>query len=675
MRKIVLYITYLLLPQLIHAQWNTNPTVNNVVCNTNVSTTKGGHAVVIDASDNTFIAWEDSRNSAVSGTDIYLQKLSSFGNQLFAAPGILICNADSTQTNINMMEDGSGGVIIVWQDNRVKANAGDIYMQRVDASGAILWATNGITAITTTDNQISPVAVKLNATEFAIVWRETRNIPVASTTGVDLFSNKYLISNGSKVLVNDVEIVKQPNTQQRQTVFGDGSGGFFCIWEDPRSATTSSDIYAHRINNDGTLAAGWNIDGNVVADITGAFNLTLPQFTSDNAGGFIAAWTDNRIGTTDQQVYAQRMNGTGVAQWAANGVLIAGATGNQNNSYLISDGGTGAIIVWGDNRVSTTNRDIYAQRVDATGAVQWTANGVAICTATGNQPNATSSLNIVPDGAGGAVICWDDARLGTSNLEVYAQRINNAGSTAKPSSTQWSTVDGVPVGTLTATNQRAPVMVPRASAGESAVIVFLDSRGGTANGGLYASSINNLGLLPLEFDKITAARVNDYIKVNWTAFLTTDITNFEVLKSTNGTNFNLLQSVNATLQANYSIQDNTPVEGMNYYRIKVRYTNGEITLSKIVAVRFADKKQSIVVNPNPVLDHFKLDIQNLSTGNYTVSVVDAFGKIVFSDKINITNTSFTKNYTIENFSKGMYQLVLRNEATGKVEKIVSVIKQ
>ena len=54
--------------------------------------------------------------------------------------------------------------------------------------------------------------------------------------------------------------------------------------------------------------------------------------------------------------------------------------------------------------------------------MQWTANGVAICTASGYQgPPA-----IVSDGSGGEIITWEDLRI-ESNKNIYAQRVYSNG--------------------------------------------------------------------------------------------------------------------------------------------------------------------------------------------------------------------------------------------------------
>ena len=61
-------------------------------------------------------------------------------------------------------------------------------------------------------------------------------------------------------------------------------------------------------------------------------------------------------------------------------VPLCTAGGNQYNARVSSDGAGGAIVAWHDRRTGS-NADIYAQRVDASGTVLWTTNGVALSTA------------------------------------------------------------------------------------------------------------------------------------------------------------------------------------------------------------------------------------------------------------------------------------------------------
>lgn len=92
---------------------------------------------------------------------------------------------------------------------------------------------------------------------------------------------------------------------------------------------------------------------------------------------------------------------------------------------IVPDGAGGAIVTWTDRRSGTN--DLYTQRVNSGGTVQWTANGVAVSTADGDQSSgtATSPPQILPDGFGGAIIVWQDHRSG--QWDIYAQGISAGG--------------------------------------------------------------------------------------------------------------------------------------------------------------------------------------------------------------------------------------------------------
>src|SRR5204863_2915659 len=123
-------------------------------------------------------------------------------------------------------------------------------------------------------------------------------------------------------------------------------------------------------------------------------------------------------------IYAQRVNAVGVPEWTTDGVLVS-STNNHlvlvvQNPTIVSDGAGGAIITWFDFR--TDAPDIYAERLNAAGVAQWTENGVAVCTAADHQ----LLPEIASDGAGGAIITWHDYRTSHS-VDIYAQNITAAG--------------------------------------------------------------------------------------------------------------------------------------------------------------------------------------------------------------------------------------------------------
>lgn len=148
-----------------------------------------------------------------------------------------------------------------------------------------------------------------------------------------------------------------------------------------------------------------------------------PVIASDGAGGLIAAWEDQRIGGR-VEVYAQRIGANNAPLWASGGVAVCSGPGFATSLAIVADGSGGAIVGWSDLRAGLI--DLYAQGMSPNGVMQWTANGVLLCRAAGSE----DALQLVPDGGGGAIATWSDSRNG--NRDIYAQSIDHHGPLGDP---------------------------------------------------------------------------------------------------------------------------------------------------------------------------------------------------------------------------------------------------
>ncbi|HSG29127.1 MAG TPA: FlgD immunoglobulin-like domain containing protein, partial [Candidatus Krumholzibacterium sp.] len=196
------------------------------------------------------------------------------------------------------------------------------------------------------------------------------------------------------------------------------------VWTDNRTGTPR--VYIQHLDGDGvaTWAAG-GIPVSSTVDYQGS-----PVITTDGEGGMIVAWSDMRTGDFD--IYAQRFDIDGNALWITDGNLVCGEIDNQLYPKIVSNGNRhGAIIAWEDERGSST--DIYAQNLYSDGAPAWTADGVAVCAASGLQYN----ISIVEDAWSYCFITWVDMRTGYG---IYAQYLDDL------SSPQW-TWDGKAIAT------------------------------------------------------------------------------------------------------------------------------------------------------------------------------------------------------------------------------------
>lgn len=225
-------------------------------------------------------------------------------------------------------------------------------------------------------------------------------------------------------------------------------------------------VYAQRVDGNGNLL--WGPDGKGVG--------STPMLTgngkavSDGKGGVIVVWERWSSPEDIKDLFCQRLDSTGMKMWNPNGVMICEADSDQVYPAIVSDGAGGAIIAWEDYRNGGYgNSDIYAQRVDSVGNVRWQMNGVPVCTTAWRQERPA----ICSDGVKGAVIVWND--LAT---DIYAQRIDSNGVT------KWG-VNGASI-CATANFEGGPTLDLVDT--NSIVVAWMDNRNG--NFDIYGQRVN-----------------------------------------------------------------------------------------------------------------------------------------------------------------------------------------
>jgi hypothetical protein len=378
-----------------------------------------------------------------------------------------VCTAANGQQETATCSDGAGGAIIVWVDFRGGANS-DLYAQRISAEGHALWTADGVAVCTAKGDQYAPVIVADGAGGAFIAWEDYRGTVTTiyaqrlNSSGVAAWTANGLL------LTNDVAGVKYD-----PCIAADGTGGCVVAWEDYRLGASDVNIYAQRVTSAGVLwwTSGGAIpcamtsnqyDPVVVGDIGGAwfawrdyrsgtrYDIYVNRLTIDgnqvwgngtavcteanskyglvmipdgtSARDVFLAWHDYRNGT-DYDIYAQKFS------WGGSGLVTGGievctSSGTQSWPSLCSDGAGGAIIAWEDTR--NGNDDIYAQRLGFGGVVQWTTNGVGVSTGATD----ADAVYLAADSLGGAVMAWRDYRRSLSAPDLYAQRLTSTGSAA-----------------------------------------------------------------------------------------------------------------------------------------------------------------------------------------------------------------------------------------------------
>ncbi len=260
---------------------------------------------VTDGAGGAFVAWSfyDYDDPDYTVAQVQVMRIDHNGNRLFGAyntPGTFAGTVyQSNPPDFKMVSDGMDGAILFWQSNNWTDF--NVHAQRVDNTATVVWQAGGL--------PICDVA----GTQGSVIGATERGIDVVA----------------------------------------DGLGGAFFVWEDERLSHDYVTPYAQKVTPVGDIV--WDEDG-IPVPISRTFTQSAPRVGLDGQGGILVIWLFY------YNLYAQRIDGTGVPVWAADLPVSTHAVGGRSYPELASDGSGNAIAVWQDTRNSITQEtDIYAQ--------------------------------------------------------------------------------------------------------------------------------------------------------------------------------------------------------------------------------------------------------------------------------------------------------------------------
>lgn len=444
-----------------HAQW-----VQDGVAVCTAAGDQSRPAIIPDGQGGAYIVWEDRRGS---DPQIYAQRLNALGVPQWSPNGILVSSGFYPQYGPVAVGDATGGVIVAWILSIVP-EAFEGRGQRLNGNGAVQWAGGGIpiTPGVALPRKLAIVSdgrvPQLQPAGAILAWSDSRSgnldvyVGAVDAFGVQRWATPVCTAGGDQL---DVQVVT------------DGSGtatnpkGAILAWRDLRQGQANDDIYAQRVNAGGVVQ--WSANGvgiatdpstvqapalvpagsqNAIvgwpgfvgsrgyglfgdrAGSTGSWGAPTPMaepnggqngfvMTSDFAGGFVAAWSRLAI-PLSVDVYAQRVNSSGLRQWGDDGKLVCVSPAAESAPILVPGRSSTWLAVWRDTR-NGSQGDLYAQLLDANGIRAWGDGGIPLCTAPAQQLEFVGT----PDSTGGAIVAWTDYRNG--GTDIYASRVTGTG--------------------------------------------------------------------------------------------------------------------------------------------------------------------------------------------------------------------------------------------------------
>ncbi|MFB0526071.1 MAG: T9SS type A sorting domain-containing protein [bacterium] len=368
--------------------------------------------LVGDGYGGAIIAWQDDSGSI---PNIYAVRISSAGNTHSSWPGngqVLKFTPTDKQSSPEIVSNGSNGAIIVWQEDN--GSQYSIYAHGIDGDGNDTWG--GSTVVSTGTEPKEYPKIMNDGTGYVIVtWQDYRN-----NNNYDIYAQRIEINTGFKAAgwaVNGSSVTVANGNQLEPQIVPDGFGGAFITWTDCRN--DNGDIYAQRIDSDGNPAADWTTNG--VAIYEGINRQDKPviinALSAGTTTGAIIAWEDERnYSDYGIDIYGIRISSYVTSFESGDEVLIAGGYRDQKSSRMVGNDEEGGIVAWLED--GTTKDQIFAQKTGKMGEKIWTSpSEVSVCEATEINEHC-----MISDSLDGVIIAWV-ARGDGGDYNIYAQRV------------------------------------------------------------------------------------------------------------------------------------------------------------------------------------------------------------------------------------------------------------
>ena len=362
---------------------------------------------VADGNGGEFVGWVDTQ---LELTDIYLQHFTAAGSLADGWPvgGIPVCTAANSQCHLAMCPDGSGGVMLAWQDFR--DGTGDIYASRVTADGQLGagWQPNGNPICTAIGEQGSPTLAR-SPDGFFVAWedrRSGRSGIYLLHMGVDGAASSGWQAQGESLTVATPAL--------NPLAVSDSSGHCCLIW---RHRSDSGDALLISVLDEGASHAAPSIL------VSSAQSISTPLAVNLGSHELFIGWTQWEADSAKARV--QRIDLASGLQlaWPPGGAMLHAGNLGVHPAALAADGAGGVVGAWEDFD-EDADGDIYGQRLLADGSPDtlWPGRGLAICRAEGNQYGP----RLVSDGPDGVIATWGDAAVG-GNAGYLASRADPEG--------------------------------------------------------------------------------------------------------------------------------------------------------------------------------------------------------------------------------------------------------
>ncbi len=228
--------------------------------------------LIISSSSKIIIVWSENFSSK---STIYTQKIDFDGNLLWSSPKNLI-NSSNNEYFSSLTIDDSDNFYLSWTEE--SGGIYNIYVAKYDLDGNEIWKTQGNKDNLSKNQFYSDIMIYNN--ELLISWTDDNN------GNNDIYSQK-LDLDGNILWTKDqrISIETSAHNQNYSKLIVNSSQEYFSFWEDERDG--NSEIYAAKFENPGVIASAPNVGLNIswTKEIGISVSENLDIETTTNASG------------------------------------------------------------------------------------------------------------------------------------------------------------------------------------------------------------------------------------------------------------------------------------------------------------------------------------------------------------------------------------------------------
>lgn len=166
--------------------------------------------------------------------------------------------------------------------------------------------------------------------------------------------------------------------------------------------------------------------------------------------------------------------------------------------------------------------------------------------------------------------------------------------------------------------------------------------------------------VPVTMQLFTAEKKGTMHELSWQVSGESAADVYVLERSERGVLFSELARIPASGRDRYIYQDNAPLRGLNYYRLRIVDAVGRATYSEIRMLRNAGKAEMFVF-PNPVPDRMTVSYRAASNSQATITVRDVHGRQVIMRRISLVSGNNNLPLQTLNLAPGRYTVTVAAE--------------